>query len=244
MTVHLADSTVLTIDDGAEAFSTLNARASSDAAPPATLRGAPIPAELLASTIDANTADPYIQEQAARLDYDPQRIIDFLQDDVGYESYVGSLRGARGTLWSSAGHALDEASLGVALFRASGIPAQYAAGTLSDPLAQQLILSMFPESYQTVGYIPAGTATADPANDPQLLSETRQHYWIQFDATDDGVNNPLDIDTSFPTSAVGQTFTATSSTFAAVPDSLRHKVVWHRRRPGNARGAERNFFDG
>jgi transglutaminase-like putative cysteine protease/uncharacterized membrane protein len=224
MTVHLADSTVLTIDDGAEAFSTLNARASSDAAPPATLRGAPIPAELLASTIDANTADPYIQEQAARLDYDPQRIIDFLQDDVGYESYVGSLRGARGTLWSSAGNALDEASLGVALFRASGIPAQYAAGTLSDPLAQQLILSMFPESYQTVGYIPAGTATADPANDPQLLSETRQHYWIQFDATDDGVNNPLDIDTSFPTSAVGQTFTATSSTFAAVPDSLRHKV--------------------
>ncbi len=50
---------------------------------------------------------------------------------IGYNSYTGSLRGARGTLWSSAGNALDVASLGVALLRASGIPAQYVAGTLS-----------------------------------------------------------------------------------------------------------------
>ena len=69
----------------------------------------------------------------------------------------------------------------MALFRASGIPAQYAAGTLPDPLAQQLILSMFPATFQTVGYIPAGTAVADPANDPQLLTETRDHYWLQID---------------------------------------------------------------
>ena len=55
--------------------------------------------------------------------------------------------------------------------RASGIPAQYVQGTLSQSQAQQLILSMFPASYQTVGYIPAGThdlrsggrfAAADP----------------------------------------------------------------------------------
>ena len=53
--------------------STLNARASTDAAPAAVLKGTPLPAALLASTIDANTTDPFIQEQAARLDYDPQR---------------------------------------------------------------------------------------------------------------------------------------------------------------------------
>lgn len=220
MTVHLADNSVLTIDDGAEAFSTLNARASSDVAPAAVLKDTPLPAALLASTVDANTTDPFIQEQAARLDYDPQRIIDFLQDDVGYESYVGSLRGSRGTLWSSAGNALDEASLGVALFRASGIPAQYASGTLSDPLAQQLILSMFPDSFQTVGYIPAGTQLSDPANDPQLLSETRRHYWIQFDVA----GSLQDIDTTFENSTIGQTFAATTGTFSEVADNLRHKV--------------------
>src|SRR5207253_1040762 len=131
----------------------------------------------LASTPDANTTDPYVQEEAAKLRYDPTHIFDFLNSDVGYESYVGSLRGARGTLWSSAGNSLDEASLGVALLRASGIPARYAEGTLSDNLAQQLILSMFPPSSQTVGYIPAGTKTADPAHDPKLLAETRDHFW-------------------------------------------------------------------
>ena len=46
--------------------------------------------------------------------------------------------------------------------------------------AQQLILSMFPASYQTAGYIPAGTQVSDPANNPQLLSETENHSWFQF----------------------------------------------------------------
>ncbi len=92
------------------------------------------------------------------LDYNAQNIFNFLQNDIGYNSYTGSLRGARGTLWSNAGNALDVASLGVALMRASGIPAQYVQGTLSVSQAQQLILSMFPASFQTVGYIPAGTS--------------------------------------------------------------------------------------
>ena len=85
---------------------------------------------LLASTPDANTTDPFIQEEAAKLNYDPQQIFNFLHTQIGYNSYTGSLRGARGTLWSSAGNALDVASLGVALDRASGIPAQYVQGTL------------------------------------------------------------------------------------------------------------------
>src|SRR5205823_6987686 len=134
--------------------------------PAATLTTHVLPAVQLASTPDANTTDPFVQEQAAKLRYDPQAIFDYLNTQVGYESYSGSLRGARGTLWSAAGNSLDEASLGVALMRASGIPAQYEAGTLNKSQAQQLILSMFPASYQTVGYIPAGTDVSDPANDP------------------------------------------------------------------------------
>src|SRR5208282_4063565 len=114
---------------------------------------------LLESTPDAITNDPFIQEAAAQLDYDPNQIFNFLHTQMGYESYVGSLQGARGTLWSSAGNALDVASLGVALMRASGIPAQYVSGTLSFQQAQTLILSMFPAQYQTVGYIPSGTQT-------------------------------------------------------------------------------------
>src|SRR5262249_52601992 len=151
--------------------------------------------------------------------YDPQQIFNFLHTSVGYNSYLGSVRGARGTLWSSAGNALDVASLGVALMRASGIPAQYAQGTLSQSQAQQLILSMFPASFQTVGSAPAGTQTAAPAHDPQLLSETAAHYWFQFDA---GVGM-RDADPLMAGAQVGQAFTTSTGTFAVVPDNLREK---------------------
>ncbi len=100
--------------------------------------------------------------------------------------------------------------------RASGIPAQYVSGTLSQSQAQKLILSMFPVQYQTVGYIPAGTQTSDPANDPQLLSETESHYWFQFD-TGSGMT---DADPLMPGATIGQTFTTSTGTFTAVPQSL------------------------
>ena len=221
LTVAFPGLIPLQIDSGAQVFGTQDARAVTDTAPAAALVNRVISADVLASTPDANTTDPFVQEQAAKLDYDPQRIFDYLNAEVGYESYVGSLRGARGTLWSAAGNSLDEASLGVALFRASGIPARYAQGTLSDARSKQLILSMFQPSFQTVGYIPVGTPVADPANDTNLLAETRNHYWLQID-TGGGFQNA---DTSGLTGgALGTGFTATTSTFTAVADSLRHKV--------------------
>jgi hypothetical protein len=209
------------LDTGAHAYALLDAGAVSNSTPAATFRAGTVsdPA-LLASTPDANTTDPFIQEEAAKLSYDPQQIFDFLHSQIGYNSYLGSLRGARGTLWSNAGNALDVASLGVALMRASGIPAQYVSGSLSQPQAQQLILSMFPASYQTVGYIPAGTQVSDPANDPQLLSETESHYWFQFDAG----NGMTDADPLMAGATVGHTFTAATGTFAAVADALRAKT--------------------
>ena len=127
---------------------------------------------LLESTPDANTTDPFIQEEAAALDYDPTLIFNFLHTQIGYNSYIGSMRG-RGHALDERGQRVDVASLGVALMRASGIPAQYVQGTLSQSQAQQLILSMFPASYQTAGFLPAGTQTSDPANDSQLLRRPR-----------------------------------------------------------------------
>lgn len=220
VTVSLANPNGAPIDNGVQALATLAGGVVGDNAPPVALRTGNIAPALLASTIDATATDPFIQEQAAKLDYDASRIFAYLRDDVGYESYVGSLRGARGTLWSSAGNSLDEASLGVALLRASGIPARYARGTLSDALTQQLILSMFPEPLRITGFIPTGAATSNPASDSQLRAETRDHFWVQFDAGT-GFQNA---DSSFSGAAIGQTFTAVTATLNEVPDGLRHKV--------------------
>jgi uncharacterized membrane protein len=220
VTVGLNPTITQTVDTGSSALATFDAHTVSDSAPAAILRNQSVDPAYLASTPDANRNDPFIQELAATLDYDPQRIFAFLRDEVGYQSYLGSLQGARGTLWSKAGNALDEASLGVALYRASGIPARYVQGTLNDTLSQQLILSMFPEAYRVLGNVPVGKPLADPANDPALLAETRQHYWIQID-TGAGF---VDQDTTFRSAQVGQTFTSASGTFAEVPDELRHKT--------------------
>jgi hypothetical protein len=177
--------------------------------------------DVLKSTPDANTEDPYILSKAAELGNDPVRIFEFVRDKIGYESYQGSLRGARGTLWSKAGNALDQASLMVALLRASGIPARYAQGTLPDNLAQKLILSMFPSPTRIVGCPPENAERSDPANDPQLLTEAKEHYWVEFD----NGGGFIPTDPSFKEAQSGQTFTEAQETFAEVPDTLRHKVT-------------------
>ncbi|WP_165224659.1 transglutaminase domain-containing protein [Aquisphaera insulae] len=220
VTVSLPVAGPQQVDAGASAYGTVDALMASDAAPAAVLAAGPVSAALLAPTVDADARDPFIERKAAELDYAPQRILDALRAEVGYEAYTGSLRGARGTLWSGAGNALDEASLGVALLRASGIPARYAHGTLTDDQARPLILSMFPRSIQLAGAVPAGATVAAPQDDPALLAEARDHYWIQLD-TGTGFR---DADTVLGP-GIGQPVTATLGTFAEVPDALRHKVT-------------------
>lgn len=223
VTLGLPQTVPAQLDSGARAFGIADAWPVSDATAPARLRAGTVAPELLSSTIDADTSDPFVQRQAAALDYDPQRIFAYLRDEVGYEAYKGSLRGARGTLWSGAGNALDEASLGVALMRASGIPARYAQGTLAFNQGQQLVASMFPAREETIGFLPPGTFPSNPTNEFSLVDAAREHAWFQFD-TGDG-NGLRDADSAFATAQVGQTFTTATTTFAEVPDARRHKTT-------------------
>lgn len=222
MTVNLPSSasgatTPVALDTGASAYAMLDAAAVSATTPAATVQpGNVSDPSLLASTVDADTNDPFIQEEAAALDYDPTQIFNFLHNQIGFNAYAGSVRGARGTLWSGAGNALDVASLGVALMRASGIPAQYATATLTYSQAQTLVLSMFPAAYQTVGDVPAGTVTADPADDYELIDDAETYYWFQFD-TGSGMTNA---DPLMPGATIGQSLTTATGTFTAIPQDL------------------------
>ncbi len=120
-----------------------------------------------------------------------------------------------------AGNALDQASLLIALLRTSGIPAHYVQGTLSDATSQQLILSMFPNPTRVVGCPPGSVERADPANDPQLLAETREHYWVELDLG----GGFIPADPTVPNAQLGNAFAASEGTFSQAPDALRHKVA-------------------
>jgi hypothetical protein len=130
----------------------VNGRSHHAAAPPAILWPDSM-GDWLTCTLDANCQDEYVIAQAAQLGKTPKRPFAFVRD-LGFESYSGSLRGARGTLWSAAGNSVDQASLLIALLRASGVPARYRSGELANGDIETLILSMFPAPLGVVGYLP------------------------------------------------------------------------------------------
>ena len=68
------------------------------------------------------------------------RTVAWVHDNVEYEVYNGSLKGARGTLLERRGNDIDQASLLIALLRYHQLPARYQVGTVEvDPaLATQV----------------------------------------------------------------------------------------------------------
>ena len=109
----------------------------------------------------------------------------------------------------------------MALLRASGIPAQYVQGELNTPTAQVLIESMFPEPYQLIGRLPEDAEISDPLSDSELLSETKQHFWVEFQPE----TELLFFDPSFAETRIGDSFAAAEARFPEVDERDRHKVT-------------------
>lgn len=84
----------------------------------------------LAATADAPKSAAAIQALAAQLNYSPAQIFQYVYNNVKFEPYFGSLKGASVTLQAMAGGPTDQASLLIALLRASNIPARYVSGTV------------------------------------------------------------------------------------------------------------------
>jgi hypothetical protein len=81
----------------------------------------------LAPTKDA-AITPEITALAQQLHYDPLKIFLYVRNTTDYQPYYGSVKGSLGAYWEKAGNDVDQASLLIALFRASDIPARYVSG--------------------------------------------------------------------------------------------------------------------
>ncbi len=71
-----------------------------------------------------------ITELAEELDNNPHKIYEWVKQNITYEPYYGSLKGAQQTLGELSGNNYDQASLLIAMFRVSGVYCRYVSGTM------------------------------------------------------------------------------------------------------------------
>ncbi|MCB9913176.1 MAG: transglutaminase domain-containing protein [Planctomycetes bacterium] len=88
----------------------------------------PHPADL-AETPDVQLSAA-IRDKAASLGNSPYGIYSFVRNQVAFQPYLGSRKGAMNTLRQRAGNDTDQASLLIALLRAADIPCRYVRGTV------------------------------------------------------------------------------------------------------------------
>jgi len=74
--------------------------------------------------------DERITKLAEQLEFNPLKIYEYVANEIDFQEYYGSLKGAAGTLVSGSGSAMDQASLLSALLRVSKIPTRYVAGQI------------------------------------------------------------------------------------------------------------------
>ena len=60
----------------------------------------------------------------------PVDIYEYVRNEIDFEPYYGSRKGASGTLYEKAGNDIDQASLMITLLRQAGYPARYVTGTV------------------------------------------------------------------------------------------------------------------
>lgn len=124
-------SQTMNVDTGAHAYGNLITHTVEAIIAPTILKKTlGVGSEYLQSTIDANTNDLYVIQKIGESGCNPVDLFEFVRDEINNEVYSGSLRGARGTLWSKAGNSLDKSNLLIAMLRACGYPSRYRAGVL------------------------------------------------------------------------------------------------------------------
>jgi|GEM_PF-5236872 len=92
-------------------------------------------AEDLGVTKDTEVS-PEISVLSQELGAEPVKIFGYVRNNFDYQPYFGSVKGSVGTYWEKAGNDMDQSSLLISLFRASGIPARYVAGVVELPVSK------------------------------------------------------------------------------------------------------------
>jgi len=143
------------------------------------LTGASDPSYLAATT--EVTLTPAIRAKALELEYQPVKIYNWVRNNVEWIPTWGAQQDADVTLGSQRGNAMDIASLLIALYRASGIPARYVHGTIEVPAdkfmnwAGGFTSITAAADYAASGGVPVTTITSGG----QITKVQLEHIWVE-----------------------------------------------------------------
>ena len=177
----------------------------------------PDPADL-AGTLEAPISSE-ISELATELGGTPVALYEYVRNHFKYEPYAGSVKGAIQTLREGAGNEWDLASLLIALYRASGIPARYVVGTVEIPIDRAMSwLGVEDPNMAGSLLLSAGRPTSVGISGGKIVSLRTQHVWVQayvpFIGSRGATSGPGDtwvvVDPSFKTQTVNQTLNVNS----------------------------------
>lgn len=140
------------------------------------LDSASAPADL-AGTVEAPLSGE-ILAKAQELKHDPVALFELVRNGVATEWYSGAMKGAVETLRQGAGNDVDQASLLIALFRASSLPARYVHGVVELPVETLGASLGVP-----VAQVPSALARAGVAHRPlirggRVAAVEIEHTWV------------------------------------------------------------------
>lgn len=140
---------------------------------------APAP-EDLAETVEVRFT-PEIEALAEELGGDPLAIFDFVHNEIEFTPTFGSIQGANSCLLSRRCSAFDTASLLIALYRASGIPARYAMGTIEVPIDEvKGLAGGFTDVRAALQLIASsGTPVAAVSSEGEMVAAQLEHVWVE-----------------------------------------------------------------
>ncbi|MCP4657616.1 MAG: hypothetical protein GY856_19595, partial [bacterium] len=132
----------------------------------------------LAATPEA-PLDDEILAFAASLGHDYVRIYEHVRNEIACEWYAGSQKGAVGTLRAGSGNDVDQASLLIALFRASQLAARYVHGVVELPVeAVADDLGLTDPSEVPDALARAGVACTPVIRGGRVAAVQVEHTWV------------------------------------------------------------------
>ncbi len=110
----------------------------------------------------------------------PLAVYNYLKNNIGYEFYYGSRKGAAGTLDAMGGNDLDQASLLIAMLRHLGMEAEYVRGTIYLTEEQAVSLTGADNIIHASDVLAAaGTPVTCLTLDGEVVQLSMEHVWVR-----------------------------------------------------------------